>query len=597
MIWQAPEHKSHNWSSAEPSAGQASVLVLDADSRAGLACVQSLGAAGASVHAGLRKKGSLTERSRWCRATHLQPSYEPAEAALAWLSALDAEHAYALVIPATEGSLRWLRQLPESHSLRRKAQIASDASLDIALDKDRTSEQARALGIAIPTSRRIDAGNPIPPALDFPCVLKPLRSKVLIADRLETIAVVVARDASTRDATFAAWLPYTSVQEQAWVPGRGVGVEALYRNGEPVCDFIHERLHEYPLQGGASTLRRAANPEPELLDQTHRLLRSLQWHGVAMVEWRRAPDGSVCLMEINPRLWGSLPLTIAAGVDMPAALLGMACGKTQPGGATSTWRAGLRARNVTEDLRWLAANLRADRGDPLLLTESPLRAGLGWFSALGGGERWDGWRLDDPAVACAEIGALASKLARAVGKGLFGRLQTMRLRRHHHDVMNRIRRKRTPLRHVLFICYGNICRSPFAERLTAHRIPGLEVESSGFHPKSGRPSPRQLVAAAKEFGVDLSDWRSQTVTSEQIGRADIIFVMDADNFGRLQTQFPSAMERTTLLGLFAPGQKLEIEDPYNLNYEQTRQILSLMIQAVDGLGNSDVVAPFILTSQ
>ena len=586
-IWQAPQQQNDNTrSQIRMASGLVTALVLDADSRAGQACVQSLGATGAKVHAGLRKTGSLTERSRWCHASHLQPSYEPAQQALAWLLELDAAHAYALVVPATEGSLRWLRMLPESHPLRQKALIASNASIDIALDKDRTCELARTLGIDIPFSRRTDQGDAPPLVLGFPCVLKPLRSKVIVAGRLETIAVVVARDAKTRDATYAAWLPYTGVQEQEWVPGRGVGVEALYCNGEPVLGFIHERLHEYPLQGGASTLRRAAHPDPELLALTHRLLRSLRWHGVAMVEWRRAPDGRLCLMEINPRLWGSLPLTLAAGVNMPAAMLEMATGRALAKPVQS-WKVGLRARNVTEDLRWFAANLRADRRDPLLLTASPLRAALGWLRVFSGRERWDGWRLDDAGVAVAETTALMRLLAKAAVARLLRRFLAIRLSLHHRAVIEGIRRREAPIRRVLFLCYGNICRSPFAERLATSRLPGVEVQSTGFHPKSGRSSPPHLVVAAREFGVDLAQWRSQVLTPEHVDRAELILAMDLENLDRFKQQFPHALGRTTLLGLFSPSSRLEIPDPYNLNYEQTRQVLHELSKAVDGLIHSN----------
>ena len=596
MIWQAPQQQNGNdRSQTRKAAGQATVLVLDADSRAGLACVQSLGAAGAKVHAGLRKTGALTERSRWCHASHLQPSYEPAEQALAWLLELDVAYAYALVVPATEGSLRWLRMLPESHPLRQKALIASNASIDIALDKDRTCELARTLGINIPFSRRIDQGDTPPLVLGFPCVLKPLRSKVIVADRLETIAVVVARDAKTRDATYSAWLPYTGVQEQEWVPGRGVGVEVLYRNGEPLLEFIHERLHEYPLQGGASTLRRAAPPDPELLELTHRLLRSLRWHGVAMVEWRRAPDGRLCLMEINPRLWGSLPLTLVAGVNMPVAMFEMAMGGVPK--PERSWKVGMRARNATEDLRWLAADLRADRSDPLLLTEPPLRAALGWLSVFSGRERWDGWRLDDPAVAGTETTALMRMLAKAVVSRLLRRFQAARLSLHHRAVIDGIRRREAPVRRVLFLCYGNICRSPFAEMLATSRLPGVEVESTGFHPKSGRSSPPHLVVAAREFGVDLAQWRSQVLTPEHVDRAELILAMDLENLGRFKQQFPHALARTTLLGLFSPSNRLEIPDPYNLNYEQTRQVLQELSKAIDGLIHSDVLVSAAFVSR
>src|ERR1700756_1277311 len=304
------------------------VLLLAADSRVGIACLQCLGPPGHRVHVGVRRLGAPAERSRWCHRVHLQPAAEPVEAGVDWLVELDARFGFALVVPTTEASLRWLRALPQDHPVRRKAVLPSNAALDAALDKSQTARLARELGLPVPATREMaqcvrDAALPddvLRGPATWPVVLKPVRSKVVRGGRLASLAVAVVRDEAARALTLASWLPDTPVLEQAWVPGRGISVEVLYDNGRMAWHFVHERLHEWPLTGGASTLRRAGGAEPELVEMTRRLLDRLQWHGVAMVEWRRDAQGAVHLMEINPRLWGSLPLTIAAGVDMPLGL-------------------------------------------------------------------------------------------------------------------------------------------------------------------------------------------------------------------------------------------------------------------------------------
>jgi len=80
--------------------------------------------------------------------------------------------------------------------------------------------------------------------------------------------------------------------------------------------FGHQRLREYPASGGPSCLCESVHI-PELNAYAVRLLKGLGWQGVAMVEFKQAADGSFRLMEINPRIWGSFPLTLAAGVDFP----------------------------------------------------------------------------------------------------------------------------------------------------------------------------------------------------------------------------------------------------------------------------------------
>jgi protein-tyrosine-phosphatase len=582
----------------------AAILVLDADGRVGLACLQSLGPLGHRLHAGVRKLGSPTERSRWCHRVHAQPSALPVEAGVTWLTELDARFNFTMIVAATESSLRWLRALPEEHPVRVKAVLPSNAALDAALDKARTIALARELGLPVPAARELpqaggasgpEGGDARPvPVLDdrfeidgvahgYPRVLKPVRSKVVVGNKLASLAVAVVHDAEERASTLDALRPFTPVQEQAWVPGRGVGVEVLYERGRMVWHFVHERLHEWPLTGGASTLRRAGGPEPELVEMTRRLLDRLGWHGVAMVEWRRDAQGRTHLMEINPRLWGSLPLTISAGVDMPRGLLALAQDEALP--PHTPWRVGFTQRNLTEDLQWFIDNLRADRRDPRLLTESPWRAALGWLRVFTGREAWDGWKLQDLAIARAEFAALLRDRFQAVAQRIEKRAALARARKRHaamaHDgVLSR------PLASVLFVCLGNICRSPFAAAVAVERLPGVAIDSAGFLQHDGRPSPPHIVTAARSLGVDVSHSRAQRVTAGQMEAAGLIVCMDLAHLETIAREFPEALHKATLLGLFAADGPAEIRDPYDMSPSATRAVLVQMLRAIDAFAGT-----------
>src|SRR5206468_12795896 len=77
--------------------------------------------------------------------------------------------------------------------------------------------------------------------------------------------------------------------------------------------------------GSGSSLRESTPPPPDMAEAARTLLEALQWHGVAMVEFKRdARDGLPRLMEINGRFWNSLPLAIASGVDFPFLLYTLA---------------------------------------------------------------------------------------------------------------------------------------------------------------------------------------------------------------------------------------------------------------------------------
>lgn len=93
--------------------------------------------------------------------------------------------------------------------------------------------------------------------------------------------------------------------------------------GKKIWHFAHERTHEMPITGGASTHRKSIVPSPDALAFTERLLSALHWHGVAVAEFSRIRTGNFELMEINPRLWSSVALAISAGVDFSRGLLAL----------------------------------------------------------------------------------------------------------------------------------------------------------------------------------------------------------------------------------------------------------------------------------
>ena len=89
---------------------------------------------------------------------------------------------------------------------------------------------------------------------------------------------------------------------------------------------MHRRVRENPPTGGASVCA-VSIYDGKLLDYGRRLLDALNWHGVAMVEFKRDRlSGELYLMEINPKLWGSHDLAIASGMDFSSALVDMSMG-------------------------------------------------------------------------------------------------------------------------------------------------------------------------------------------------------------------------------------------------------------------------------
>lgn len=104
------------------------------------------------------------------------------------------------------------------------------------------------------------------------------------------------------------------------------GFFALFEDGAPVATFQHRQIRAYKYSGGPSAFRQAVDI-PELKAAGLRLLEALDWHGLAMVEFKK-DDGEFKLMEVNPRFWSSLPFSVKAGVDFPYYYYQLATGES-----------------------------------------------------------------------------------------------------------------------------------------------------------------------------------------------------------------------------------------------------------------------------
>src|SRR6185312_15491135 len=115
-----------------------------------------------------------------------------------------------------------------------------------------------------------------------------------------------------------------SVLVQEYIEGVGTGYFAIAEHGRVRAEFAHRRLRDVRPTGSGSALRISVPVDPLIAESSRRLLADLEWHGVAMVEFRERPDGTPVFLEVNGRFWNSLPLAIYAGVNFPGLLAEMA---------------------------------------------------------------------------------------------------------------------------------------------------------------------------------------------------------------------------------------------------------------------------------
>jgi len=151
-----------------------------------------------------------------------------------------------------------------------------------------------------------------------------------------------------------------------------------------------------------------------------------------------------------------------------------------------------------------------------------------------------------------------------------------------------------PTTKILFVCTGNICRSPTAEGVMRHLVqnanlePMIEIDSAGtssYH--VGEAPDERSQAAAMNRGIDISKLRARTVKIEDFAYYDYILAVDKENYAILQKSCPKAYaNKLGLLMDYAPQLKQrEVPDPYYGGTRGFDNVLDLINAAAQGLLN------------
>lgn len=349
---------------------QTRVLVLDGDSQASLSVVASLGSRGVDVTVGEVDANSIGSHSRYVDREFVYPNPRKRPVAFAdELAAFLEETDHFAVIPTRDDTTTVVA--------RNKQRLAdTDTAVGVedwerferVADKARTFEFAADLGVPTPDTRTPESLADVEAFaedLPYPVIVKS-RSKHVADDdgRLYTHEVDSDDYADSPAELLETYRRLLHASEgtrsepplvQECVPGQTTTTVGVAEDGEFLAHFQERRLRTTPASGGSSTLIRGFRDET-MLAHAREVVAELGWTGPIQVEFMWTPDDEFYLVEVNGRYWGSLPLAVASGVDVPWLHFALLAGVTPR--LPCLYREDVvQQRLLYGDLKWLAEQL------------------------------------------------------------------------------------------------------------------------------------------------------------------------------------------------------------------------------------------------
>jgi len=303
--------------------------------------------------------------SKYCNARFIypNPNTNPSEFIEAIADFTNKNREYDILMPIDSETLVVSQFKDELISMapHLKIPIHDYAYISVANNKEQVMELANQLGVPTPgsyTSVKPKNVAEIANSVSYPVVIKLPKAKGAKgikyvntkADLVRQYRYIVSKYALNDQN-----LPII----QEYIDGPSFGVSCLFNHGNLRAKFAHKRLRELPITGGVSVARISCQHQ-EMEEYAVKLLKALNWHGVAMVEFKLdTKDRKPKLLEINPRFWGSLYLAIASGVEFPYLLYKLATeGDVKP---VTEYRLGVQARYLSADIRATAEYILKSR--------------------------------------------------------------------------------------------------------------------------------------------------------------------------------------------------------------------------------------------
>ncbi len=389
-----------------------SAIVLDGSQKSALAVVRSLGRHGISVSVGAERSSGMALHSRYATQRFEYPSpYTDENGFIAEVKKIAIECGNRPVIFAmSDATVTVLFRHQEE--LREYATLVfpSEEAFEMAFDKAATYSLARVSNVPTITTFSPEFSEEVVylgDTLEYPVVLKPRRSVTRYEGKgvFKTALFVHSKESLIANFTHLKQVLGEAPLIQTLVVGEEYGVEMLAHEGKVFATVVHHRIRSHSPTGGASVLKETLEDgdlRSVLEEYANELVKKLMWSGPIMVEFKVDSDSRTpYLMEINGRFWGSLPLSVASGVDMPYLYYQYAVRGEVPEEPVHA-RGGVVTRHFMGDVRHLIRSLFSRDKMRAVLYPSRLMAFRSFFS-LPRGTMSDVWSCKDPKPALMEV--------------------------------------------------------------------------------------------------------------------------------------------------------------------------------------------------
>lgn len=313
------------------------ILITDCWTRKALSLVRSLGKEGLELHTISHNWFSAALHSIYSIKYFIMPLPE-AEPDLYMLKLIELlkEDNYSCLFALEEPTIELILKNREEIEQYCKLALPEKESYELANNKRKTIDIAIKAGVPTPKDYSYINEESLD-TFKFPLIIKPCKSSGSRGLKL----IKKKEDFIINYKIVKEKYEEVLIQEYIERAGEGLGVALLADRGEVKLSFSYKRLREYPVNGGPGTLNESTD-DPLIKSYSAKLIKELNWTGVAMVEFKRdLRDNSVKLMEINPRFWGSLQLSAVCGINFPFLLYKQVKGEAVE---QVEYRTGIRSR-------------------------------------------------------------------------------------------------------------------------------------------------------------------------------------------------------------------------------------------------------------